>query len=58
MKKDSPGMAFEAYPHRIMSLNDFTKQKVKKFQENRFEIKKHQNENTEDIQKTICWIKL
>ena len=58
LKKDSPGMVFEAYPNRMMSLNDFANQQAKRFQQNKFEIKKHRNENTEYIQKTICWIKL
>ena len=32
-------MHFEAYANRVMSLNDFTNKKVKKIQQNRFEIK-------------------
>ena len=30
LKKDTPGMHFEAYGNRMMSLNDFASQKVKK----------------------------
>ena len=30
LKKDTPGMHFEAYGKRMMSLNDFASQKVKK----------------------------
>ena len=32
-------MHFEAYANTVMSLNDFTNQKVKKIQQNRFQIK-------------------
>ena len=39
LKKDTPGMHFEAYANRMMSLNDFTSQKVKKIQQNRFQTK-------------------
>ena len=39
LKMDTPGMHFEAYANRVMSLNDFFKQKVKKIQQNRFQIK-------------------
>ena len=39
LKKDTPGMNFEAYANRLMSLNDFTSKKVKKIQQNRFQTK-------------------
>ena len=39
LKKDTPGMHFEAYANRVMSLSDFTNQKTKKIQQNRFQIK-------------------
>ena len=39
LKMDTPGMHFEAYTNRVMSLNDFIKQKVKKIRQNRFQIK-------------------
>ena len=39
LKKDTPGMHFEAYANRVMSLSDFTNQKAKKIQQNRFQIK-------------------
>ena len=39
LKKDTPRMHFEAYANTVMSLNDFTNQKVKKIQQNRFQIK-------------------
>ena len=39
LKKDTPGMNFEAYANRVMSLNDFTSKKVKKIQQNRFQTK-------------------
>ena len=32
-------MHFEAYANRVMLFNDFTNQKVKKIQQNRFQIK-------------------
>ena len=32
-------MHFETYANRVMSLNDFANQKVKKIQRNRFQIK-------------------
>ena len=40
LKNDTPGMHIEAYAHRVTSLNGFTNQKVKKIQQNRFQIKK------------------
>ena len=36
LKKDTPGMHFEAYANRVMSLNDFTNQKIKNIQQNKF----------------------
>ena len=42
LKKDTSEMHFEAYENRVMLLNDFTNQKVKKIQRSRFQI-----ENTE-----------
>ena len=39
LKRDTPGMHFEAYANRVMLFNDFTNQKVKKIQQNRFQIK-------------------
>ena len=38
-KKNTPGKQFEAYANRVMSLNDFTNQKIKKIQQIRFQIK-------------------
>ena len=32
-------MRFEVYANRVMSLNEFTNEKVKKIQQNRFQIK-------------------
>ena len=32
-------MHFEAYANRVISLNDFTNQKVKNIQQNKFQIK-------------------
>ena len=57
LKNDTPGMHFEAYAHRVTSLNDFTNQKVKKIQQNRFQIKKYRNDYAKYIQRRICWIK-
>ena len=39
LKRDTPGMHFEAYANRVMLFNDFTNQKVKKIKQNRFQIK-------------------
>ena len=39
LKKDTPGLQFEDYANRLMSLNDFTNQKVKNILQNRFQIK-------------------
>ena len=39
LKKDTPGMHFEASTDRIMSLNDFMNLKPKKIKQNRFHIK-------------------
>ena len=39
LKKDTPGMHFEAYANRVMLFNDFTNQKVKKIQQSRLQIK-------------------
>ena len=39
LKKDTPGMHFEAYANRVMLFNDFTNQKIKKIQQNRLQIK-------------------
>ena len=39
LKKDTPEMHFDPYANRVMSLNDFTNKKVKKIQQNRFQIK-------------------
>ena len=39
LKKDTPGMHFEAYANRVMSLNDFTSQKVKRFNKTDFKQK-------------------
>ena len=39
LKKDTPGMHFEAYANRVMLLNDLGNQKLKKIQQNRFQIK-------------------
>ena len=39
LKKDTPEMHFDPYTNRVMSLNDFTNKKVKKIQQNRFQIK-------------------
>ena len=47
-------MHFEAYAHRVTSLNDFTNQKVKKIQQNRFQIKKYRNDYAKYIQRRIC----
>ena len=39
IKKDTQRMHFEAYANRVILLNDFTNEKVKKIQHNRFQIK-------------------
>ena len=57
LKNDTPGMHIEAYAHRVTSLNGFTNQKVKKIQQNRFQIKKYRNDYAKYIQRRICWIK-
>ena len=36
LKKDTPGMYSEAYANRVMSLSNFTNQKTKNIQQNRF----------------------
>ena len=50
-------MHFEAYLNKVMLLHDFTNQKVKKIQQNRFQIKKYRNDYAKYIQRRICWIK-
>ena len=39
LKKETSGMHSEAYTNRVMTLNGFANQKVKKIQQNRFQIK-------------------
>ena len=39
LKKEISGMHSEAYANRVMTLNGFANQKVKKIQQNRFQIK-------------------
>ena len=49
-------ISFEAYANRIMSLNNFTNQKVKEDSIKQISIKKYQHENAEYIKKSISWI--
>ena len=39
LKKETSGMHSEAYANRVMTLNDFANPKVKRIQQNRFQIK-------------------